>query len=266
MTSSVFTILRGSPVPLDIVKVEIADSSIHYSFLGIAYGIIADVDVDSERYRYIGDLRFTLMGLKKIMQRQCFSGKVWYLPLNEADYTAGKGGAGPDNVESNGLVHKSGSNTLPSKNGCGDGVETVSKGKGNGTWQDSMVHLPNIQEPLPGTWQYIEGDFISWMFTTLSHVGRDACIAPEAELGGGVIYGVYLTSEMTRKNLLDVLTTLAVGEHVNIPGVHVIKARAIRFEPSPLAPSKNMTIDGEIIDFGMIQGEIYKGLGRVRCR
>ncbi|XP_028395573.1 sphingosine kinase 2-like [Dendronephthya gigantea] len=81
--SSVFTILTGVKCPLDIIKTQTSNPQPCYSFLAIAYGIGADVDIESEKYRFMGEYRFNFMGLKKIFQKQIFSGKLWYLPIGD---------------------------------------------------------------------------------------------------------------------------------------------------------------------------------------
>ena len=48
-----------------------------------AYGIIADVDIESEHLRGMGDLRFTVYGLLKIAKLRTYKAKVWYLPKDK---------------------------------------------------------------------------------------------------------------------------------------------------------------------------------------
>ena len=310
LVSSVFSILRGSPVPLDIVKTETASSAIHYSFLGTVYGLVSDIDVDSEKYRYMGDMRFTMMAIRKITKRQCFTGKVWYLPPDDVDcrdppeqgrcdymdnddlkshQSGGEIDTSLSNVRidgepsTNGIEHACDKNHTKSHQPGGDTVTDVKVGDDlsghgieslctrlpeNGTVTSCPVnkYLPADGERISEVWKCVEGTFIGWAFVTLSHIGKGAYVVPGAELGDGVIYGMYFTDEMTRRNLLDVLGKVESGEYIDIRGVSMIKAKAYRFEPSPTAASKVMTIDGELVEFGPVQGEVFKGLGRVRCR
>ena len=87
MISSIFTVLRGEEWPLDIVKVQ--SPEVHYSFLCIVFGIVSDVDIESEKYRKVGDIRFSVMALKKIMEKRTFSGKLSYLPVENGDCVNG---------------------------------------------------------------------------------------------------------------------------------------------------------------------------------
>ena len=341
MTSSVFTVLTGQKWPLDIVKAQTSKAETNYSFLAIVYGIVADVDIESEKYRYMGDFRFTVLAVKKIMEKQLFSGKLWYLPAEndgslDADVATKRSGCGkqrnlediklkdgnfgdgnlgdcnlsddhlgdrnltdgPINEESlsNGIsncaiLEKSKSeqpchNELVQNSNPNDG--NVNDGKlGEGNLKDGKLHngnlsdgilgngtlangicnnlMPSLHEPVPESWKVVEGDFVGWLFVSTSHIGKDAICAPEKTFGDGIIYCICLNSEMTRSDMLNVLAKMVTGDLVSVQGVLMLKARAFRVEPCA-APLKIFTIDGERFEWGTLQAEVCKGLGRVRCR
>jgi diacylglycerol kinase family enzyme len=84
MISSVFTVLTGEEWPLDIIKSQTPKPEPQYSFLSIVFGIVADVDIESEKFRYMGDIRFSIMAMMKIIVKNTFSGKLCYLPVEDA--------------------------------------------------------------------------------------------------------------------------------------------------------------------------------------
>jgi hypothetical protein len=47
-------IARHDVIPFDLAVVDICDGQRLFSFLCIEWGIIADVDCDSEQYRFLG--------------------------------------------------------------------------------------------------------------------------------------------------------------------------------------------------------------------
>ena len=47
-------ISRHDVIPFDLIVVDVCDGRRIFGFLCIAWGIIADVDCDSERYRFLG--------------------------------------------------------------------------------------------------------------------------------------------------------------------------------------------------------------------
>ncbi len=48
-------------------------------FLSVGFGIIADVDIESEHLRALGELRFTLWGLRRISHLRRYRARLSYL-------------------------------------------------------------------------------------------------------------------------------------------------------------------------------------------
>ena len=55
-----FQIIRGGVVPMDLATIQLCDGTSTYMSLLGNWGIVADVDIESERFRKIGDARFTI--------------------------------------------------------------------------------------------------------------------------------------------------------------------------------------------------------------
>ena len=55
-------------MPMDLVAVDTINERI-YSFLSVTWAIIADVDIESERYRGLGGARFTVGALARILSK-----------------------------------------------------------------------------------------------------------------------------------------------------------------------------------------------------
>lgn len=60
--------------PMDLVAVDLASGKRLYSFLSMGWGMIADVDIESEKYRSLGNTRFTLGAVIRIVGNRlaCF--------------------------------------------------------------------------------------------------------------------------------------------------------------------------------------------------
>lgn len=179
-------------------------------------------------------------------------------PINEQrnDGNVNDGKLGEGNLE-DGKLH----NGILSDGILGNGTLA------NGTLSNGACNnfLPSFHEPVPQSWKVIEGDFVCWLFVSTSHIGKDAICAPEKTFGNGIIYCICLNNEMTRPDLVNVLAKMETGDLVSVHGVSMLKARAFRIEPCA-APSKIFTIDGERFEWGRLQAEVCRGLGRVRCR
>ncbi|KAH8301757.1 hypothetical protein KR059_010916, partial [Drosophila kikkawai] len=75
------TCIAGKSTPMDVVRVEIASRDKHYvmySFLSVGWGLIADIDIESERLRSIGAQRFTLWAIRRLITLRTYKGKVYY--------------------------------------------------------------------------------------------------------------------------------------------------------------------------------------------
>lgn len=57
---------------MDLVAVDTCRERI-YSFLSITWGIIADVDIESEKYRSLGNARFTVGAVSRILGKLLFN-------------------------------------------------------------------------------------------------------------------------------------------------------------------------------------------------
>ncbi|KAH8256528.1 hypothetical protein KR038_000729, partial [Drosophila bunnanda] len=75
------TCIAGKSTPMDVVRVEIASRDkqyVMYSFLSVGWGLIADIDIESERLRSIGAQRFTLWAIRRLITLRTYKGKVYY--------------------------------------------------------------------------------------------------------------------------------------------------------------------------------------------
>ena len=63
LLNAAFQIIRGGVIPLDIATVQTGDGGKCYMSLLANWGLVADVDIESEKFRKIGETRFVL-GMK----------------------------------------------------------------------------------------------------------------------------------------------------------------------------------------------------------
>ena len=66
---STFILLKHIVCPIDLMVVDVADGSRLYSFLGIGWALLSDVDIESEKFRALGSMRFTITAISKIMSK-----------------------------------------------------------------------------------------------------------------------------------------------------------------------------------------------------
>lgn len=51
---------------MDLIAVDTCTGKRLYSFLSIGWAMMADVDIESEKYRHMGNARFAFMAVMKI--------------------------------------------------------------------------------------------------------------------------------------------------------------------------------------------------------
>ncbi|XP_023324996.1 sphingosine kinase 2 isoform X2 [Eurytemora carolleeae] len=77
-------VIRGENKPIDLVCVETKEGPI-YSCLSIGFAFMADVDIESECLRFIGDLRFPLWSIIRFTKLRYYRVRLWYLPADNME-------------------------------------------------------------------------------------------------------------------------------------------------------------------------------------
>ncbi|KAH8398766.1 hypothetical protein KR222_002973 [Zaprionus bogoriensis] len=78
------TVISGRSSPMDMVRVQLQQRVI-YSFLSIGWGLISDVDIESECIRMFGYQRFTIWTLYRLANLRTYNGKISYLLAEEEE-------------------------------------------------------------------------------------------------------------------------------------------------------------------------------------
>lgn len=82
--SATFLLLKAkSTLPADLSLVETADGQRHISFLSLSFGLIADVDLESEVIRWAGSLRMDLFSLYAIFRRRTYRARLRFWSCEE---------------------------------------------------------------------------------------------------------------------------------------------------------------------------------------
>uniref|UniRef100_A0A8C0END1 Sphingosine kinase 1 n=1 Tax=Bubo bubo TaxID=30461 RepID=A0A8C0END1_BUBBB len=80
LTNCTFILCKGLHTQMDLVSLSTASGKRLFSFLGFGWGFISDVDIDSEKYRRLGNARFTLGTLQCLAKLRVYQGRLSYLP------------------------------------------------------------------------------------------------------------------------------------------------------------------------------------------
>ena len=83
---------------------------------------------------------------------------------------------------------------------------------------------------------------------------------PGAKLNDGVLT-ILVVRNISRFSLLSMLLGIDNGDHMNHSGVEIYKALAYRLEP--LTTEGLYSLDGEVVEYGPIQGVVQPSAMRV---
>ncbi|XP_034044403.1 sphingosine kinase 1-like [Thalassophryne amazonica] len=266
---------------MDLVSIHLSSNPRLFSFLSLAWGFVADVDIESETYRNLGAVRFTMGTLVRLAFLRVYKGKLWYLPARK-DYKEEEGLRNDMKLHSNNqtrsviqlssesswqtAVQNTFHNSCHSNNSVtGKRTESIpsqSITKAFTGPPDSLL-LP-LDQQLSSDWVEVqEENFVLMLAIYQSHLSEDLLAAPDSALDDGVIHLMYVTAGISRFELFRLFMAMENGAHLTSSCQYLVytKVRALRLEPY----SRNgvITVDGEIVEYGPVQAEVHRGLARL---
>lgn len=269
---------------MDLVSIQLSSGPRIFSFLSLAWGFVADVDIESEKYRHVGAARFTVGTLVRLASLRVYKGKLAYLPAAE-DHSSEEGPKKNATLCcNNGLscLCPNSERCPPSReppcenntfhNSCHSNnslkvrrVEsTPSKSSSKSLTGPADSLLPPLDQKLPSDWVVVqEEDFVLMLAMYQSHLAEDLMAAPGFTLNTGAIHLFYVRAGISRTALLKLFLAMEKGAHLAANCQHLVhtKVRALRLEPH--SPKGIITVDGEVVEYGPLQAEVHRGLARV---
>ncbi|XP_071767703.2 sphingosine kinase 1-like [Centroberyx gerrardi] len=283
LVSCGFLLCKGLVSRMDLASIHLPSSPRLFSFLSLAWGFVADVDVESEKYRHVGAARFTVGTLVRLASLRVYKGKLAYLPA--ADEEEGGPGSGVtlhrDNRSSsfcpaslpcrpsrdcqNGAQHTF-HNSCHSNNSLkvrrAESTPSRSATKALAGPPDAL--LPPLDRPLPSDWVVVqEEDFVLMLAMYQSHLAEDLLAAPDATLDDGVIHLFYVRAGISRAALLRLFLAMEKGAHLATNCQHLVYARVQALRLEPHSPKGVITVDGEVVEYGPVQAQVHRGLARL---
>ena len=283
---------KGLVSSLDLVSIRLASQQRLFSFLSLAWGFVADVDIESEKYRHVGAIRFLMGTLVRLASLRVYQGRLAYLPVKELPKHP-KGGpkaahppATPQhpslcsslpcwlipNTSPNQNPHDNHNSTNSNHNTIANSSnnafttkrpEALSVGKSRAP-VDSL--LPGLDQPVSEGWTVVkEKDFVLVLAIYQSHLAEDLWTVPGAMADDGVIHLFYVTAGISRPALLRLFLAMEKGAHLacGCPYLVYEKVKALRLEP--ISPQGMITVDGEMVEYGPVEAQIHPGLARLIC-
>ena len=223
--SPVMDVLRNRPKTMDVMKVVNSKGERKVAFLSLTWGIVADMDIESEPLRMLGEMRFTLLGLQRIVFDKIYKGKLSYLKVEDIPYID------DDEDDDGGLFMESNK-------------------------EREELLMPPVEEAVPAKWKTEEDSYRCVCVVNFAYLDSKSALAPRCRPNDGNLWLFIIRKEASKAGLLSVLTGVEDGSHLSVPHVEMHKVRAVRLEPDcddKMAKEGHLVLDGELIDYGTIQ-------------
>ncbi|KAL3284427.1 hypothetical protein HHI36_018586 [Cryptolaemus montrouzieri] len=283
---SALAAIKSKVAPMDLVRVE-TKSQILFSFLSVGWGFLSDVDIESERLRILGGQRFNVWSLARLIGLRSYRGKIWYLPAScsfnipkDIELSPINTGSNPDisvNTHATRQRLDSWYSAASRRTAFFSAAESSYQSTTDNETGDPAnkekprmygpaSQLPCLNATLTPPWVCIDGSFLMVHASYQSHLGEDVLFVPDAKLNDGTIWLLVIHTGTTRSQLLQFLLRLSSGSHLNCISkrsrIQLLPVRAFRIEPDPKEQGY-VTVDGELVEYGPIQAEIFPELGRI---
>ncbi|PKU84606.1 sphingosine kinase 2-like isoform X1 [Dendrobium catenatum] len=228
--NATFAVIRGHKRALDVTTV-LQGNTKFFSILMLSWGLIADIDIESEKYRWMGDTRLDFYCILRVMKLRKYHGNIEYIPA------PGHESFGKPKNEREAIA----GNIEISKQGRDGDVDVLHGYQGPNCCFDDSV------------WRFLEGPFISIMLVNVPWVGKDAMPAPEAKFSDGFL-DLVLIKDCPKSALASILLKTGNGSHVKSPYVMYLKVKAFRLVPGnrvgDSAKGGIVDVDGEVVARG----------------
>ncbi|KAG4948402.1 hypothetical protein JHK82_041585 [Glycine max] len=238
VANAVLAIIRGSKRPLDVATITQGETRF-FSILMLAWGLVADIDIESEKYRWMGSARLDFYGLCRLLNLRQYIGCVSFVPA--PGYEAfGEPTSYP-------------------------GKSTTSKGSNNDPSEAERANLQRLCYLGPEinlenlNWRVINGPFISVWLHNVPWGAEDTMAAPDAKFSDGYLDLIIIKNCPTLP-LLSMMSELNKGGHVKSPYVTYLKVKAFNLQPGPR--TKDQEKEGIIDSDGEV---LARGKGTYKC-
>lgn len=270
-----------------------------FSFLSVGWGLLSDIDIESERLRAIGGQRFAIWALARLVGLRRYKGVLSYAKIKDVSnlpkpklftisHSISQDGAldSPDaeafiDCDDNADVFTS---NLTGKHQRVDSWYSVNSRRSaffstrgseyhsvtsGGSEMRSPVHacmhgpashLPSLMSQLPSHWVREEGEFVMVHVSYQSYIAEDFLFAPRSQLSDGVMWMLIIKAGVSRSQLLSFLLNAGSGTHADINDDYIKMIPVSAFRIVPEGSEGYLTVDGELVEYGPIQAEIFPNI------
>ncbi|MEW5299419.1 MAG: hypothetical protein WDW36_002437 [Sanguina aurantia] len=263
-----FAVTRGRCAPLDIASVLQLPHTRYFIFLSLVFGVMSNLDIGTEHLRWMGEIRFTLGGLKEILSGAMYHAHVTYLPASQPTHERSDGYAAPTATTTAASQPSSVTPCAGEGDSCGGTTAAAAAG---GLVLSSLSNLEALLSADASSssslhqagWRSIpRGDTLQLfgLYNT-QYVALSVKFSPQARLASGCWELMYTLAQgglAGRLAGLEVLTKADEGTHILCDFVHTEKVRALLF--TPVSSDTWTVLDGEAVPRKPLAVEVHPGL------
>lgn len=123
--------------------------------------------------------------------------------------------------------------------------------------------LPSLDQPVPKSWVTVEDDFVLVLGIYQTHLGADMFTVPHATFNDGLIHLCYVKAGISRAALIRLFLAMEKGTHFDQVCPHLTHLPVQAFRIEPLTDKGIITVDGERVEYGPIQGQIHRSVANL---
>ena len=231
-------------LPMDLVAIDTslpkdshisAISSRVYSFLSVEWAILADIDYESEKYRFLGGFRFLFVALNRILNLKSYPGRLSFLPSS---------GTFVPKTKSFNIIQ------YPKKRSCSSTNENTDESK------LKLKYLTPLNKPVPEDWMVIEDKFVFFLAVQKPLIAKDFISWPDSTLDNNEILLTFIKAGISKLQAIKIFLETENGDYLNNELVESVKVKAFRIEP--FEENSYLMVDGEAVPYGPLQAEILE--------
>lgn len=210
-------------VPMNLLSLQMASGLRVFSVLSLAWGFIADVDIESEKFRRLGEMRFTLGTILRLASLRTYQGRLAYLPVGQ-------------------VVSKMPTSWALDRQDQQGPVD---------------AHLVPLEEPVPSHWTVVpEQDFVLVLALLHSHLGSEMFAAPMGHSEAGAMHLFYVRAGVSRAMLLRLFLAMEKGRHMECNCPYLVYVPVVAFRLEPRDGKGMFAVDGELMVSETVQGQV----------
>ncbi|XP_061367679.1 sphingosine kinase 1-like [Gastrolobium bilobum] len=227
VANAVLAIIRGHKRSLDVATIMQGETRF-FSILMLAWGLMADIDIESEKYRWMGSARIDFYALIRIFHLRHYTGCVYFVPAP-------------------GFEAYGESTSYPGKVNNSDSIDVEPVKSQTLGCQGPEINVEKLN------WRVVNGPFISVWLHNVPWGAENTMAAPDAKFSDGYL-DLIIVKNCPKLPLLSVLSEVNNGGHVKSPYVMYLKVKAFILEPGPRLEDQEkegiIDADGEVLARG----------------